>query len=53
MRLKKIGNNQTRNDRYNEKIDRRKRRLRSTLNLTERVFLLAERVRKKDAPGNL
>ena len=33
MRLKKIGNNQTRNERYNEKIDKRKKKLRSPLNL--------------------
>ena len=32
MRLKKIGNNQTRNERYNEKIDIRKTKLRSPLN---------------------
>ena len=36
MRLKKIGNNQTRNNRYNEKIDKRKRKLRSPLNLDEK-----------------
>ena len=53
MRLKKIGNNQTRNERYNEKIDKRKRKLRSPLNLDEKVLVLAERLRKKDAPGNL
>ena len=53
MRLKKIGNNQTRNERYNEKIDKRKRKLRSPLNLDEKVLDLAERLRKKDAPGNL
>ena len=52
MRLKKIGNNQARNERYNEKIDKRKR-LRSPLNLDEKVLVLAERLRKKDAPGNL
>ena len=53
MRLKKIGNNQTRNERYNEKIDKRKRKLRSPLNLDKKVLVLAERLRKKDAPGNL
>ena len=53
MRLKKIGYNQTRNDRYNEKIDKRKRKLRSPLNLDKKVLVLAERLRKKDAPGNL
>ena len=53
MRLKKIGNNQTRNNGYNEKIDKRKRKLRSPLNLDEKVLVLVERLRKKDAPGNL
>ena len=53
MRLRKIETNQTRNDQYNEKLDRRKRKLRSPLNLDERLLVLAERLRKKDAPGNL
>ena len=53
MRLKKIGHNQTRNERYNEKIDKRKRKLRSPLNLDKKMLVLAERLRKKDAPGNL
>ena len=47
MRLQKIETNQTRNDWYNEKLDRRKRKLRSPLNLDERVLVLAERLRKK------
>ena len=42
MRLRKIGNNQMRNDKYNQKLDRRKRKLRSPLNLDERVLVLAE-----------
>ena len=41
------------NDKYNQKIDRRKRKLRSLLNLDEKVLILSERIRKKDAPGNL
>ena len=53
MRLRKIETNQTRNDQYNEKLDRRKRKLRSPPNLDKRVLVLAERLRKKDAPGNL
>ena len=53
MRLQKIETNQTRNDWYNEKLDRRKRKLWSPLNLDERLLVLAERLRKKDAPGNL
>ena len=42
-----------RNDKYNQKIDRRKRTLRSPLNLDEKTLVLAERLKKKDAPGNL
>ena len=42
-----------RNDKYNQKIDKRKRTLRSPLNLEEKVLILAERLKKKDAPGNL
>ena len=52
MRLQKIGSNQLRNEKYNEKIDRRKRKLRSPLNLDEKVLVLAERLKKKDAPGS-
>ena len=53
MRLRNIGTNQLRNEKYNEKIDRRKRKLRSPLNLDEKVLVLAERLKKKDAPGSL
>ena len=53
MRIKKIENNQMRNDKYDQKIDRRKRTLRSPLNLDEKVLVLAERLKKKDALGNL
>ena len=47
LRLWKIETNQTGNDQYSEKLDRRKRKLRSPLNLDERVLVLAERLRKK------
>ena len=53
MRLQKIGTNQLRNEKYNEKKDRRKRKLRAPLNLDEKVLVLAERLKKKDAPGIL
>ena len=42
-----------RNDKYGRKIDRRKRTLRSPLNLDKKVLVLAERLKKKDMPGNL
>ena len=53
VRLRKIENNQMRNDKYNQKIDKRKRTLRSPLNLDEKVLVLAVRLKKKDAPENL
>ena len=53
MRIKKILNNQSRNDKYNQKLDRKKRKLRSPLNVNEKVLILAERLKKKDAPSNL
>ena len=53
VRLRKIQNNQMRNDKYNQKLDRRKKTLRSPLKLTEKVSVLAEKLRKKDAPGRL
>ena len=53
VRLRKIENNQMRNDKYNQKIDRRKRTLKSLLNLNKKVLVLAEKLKKKDAPGNL
>ena len=53
MRVRKIGTNQARNLKYDLKKDRRKKQLRSPLNLGEKVLVLAERIRKKDAPGFL
>ena len=53
MRTIKIENNQLRNDKYDQKIDRRKITLRSPLNLDENVLVLAKRLKKKGAPGNL
>ena len=53
MRVRKIGTNQARNLKYDLKKDRRKKQLRSPLNLSEKVLILAERIKKKDAPGFL
>ena len=47
MRVRKIEINQTRNTKYDEKKDRRKRKLRSPLHLEEKVLVLAERLKKK------
>ena len=41
-----------RNDKYDQKIDRRKRTLRRPINLHKKVLVLAERLKKKDAAGN-
>ena len=42
VRLRKIENNQIRNDKYNQRTDKAKKTLRSPLNLTEKVLLLAK-----------
>ena len=53
LRIRKIGTNQARNLKYDLKKDRRKKQLRSPLNVGEKVLILAERIKKKDAPGFL
>ena len=53
MRIRKIENNQMRNNKCDQKIDRRKRTLRSPLNLDKKALVLAERLKKKEAAGNL
>ena len=52
-RLKKIEDNQLINQKYDQKIDRRKITLRSHSYLDEKVLVLAERLKKKDASGKL
>ena len=47
LRLKKGENNQHRNDKYDAKLDKRKRKLRNPLYLDEKVLVLAERLKKK------
>ena len=53
MRTRKIKTNQMRKDKYDQITDRRKRTLRSPLHLDEKVLVLAGRLKKRDAPGNL
>ena len=50
MRLKNIQNNEMRVDKYNQRIDRRKKTLRSPLNVGEKVLVLAKSLKKKDVP---
>ena len=38
------------NDKCNQKLDRRKRKLRSPINLDEKVLVLVKRLKKKDVP---
>ena len=50
-RLVKVTKGINRYERYTEKLDRKqKRKLREPLNINEKVFVLAERIKKKDAP---
>ena len=53
-RLEKEGKDNKRNKRYFIKKDSsNKRKLREPLNIGEKVLVLAERLKKKDAPGRL
>ena len=54
VRPRKVEKNKIRNAKYNQKIDRRKRTLRSPFKQSsEIVFVLVERLKKKDAPSKL
>ena len=49
-----VGIAKARNKRYDEKIDQRKNiKLRSPLQVGEKVFVLSSRLKKKDAPGQI
>ena len=51
-RIYRVGLDVNRQNRYYEKIDiRKKKRLRSPLNIGESVLILASRLKKKDEPG--
>ena len=52
-RLAKIGKEKKRYERYMTKKDSNKRKLRDPLNIGEKVLVLLERLKKKDAPGKL
>ena len=51
LRIKKVDNNNYRNKRYETKKDKRQKKLRNPLYLDEKVLVLAERLKKKDAPS--
>ena len=53
LRLKKVDNNNFRNNKYNARKDRRQKKLRNPLYLDEKVLVLAERLKKKDAPSKI
>ena len=53
-RLVKVSKAANRYERYNKKLDeKQKRKLREPLKIDEKVLVLAERIKKKDAPGLL
>ena len=52
-RLAKIGKENKRYERYMTKKDSYKRKLRDPINIGEKVLVLSERLKKKDAPGKL
>ena len=47
IRLRKIENNQIRNEKYDWKLDKIKKTLRTPLDLTEKALVLAERLKKR------
>ena len=52
-RFWRIREAQGRSERYAKNLDARKKRKRDPLNIGEKVLVLVERLRKKDAPGRL
>ena len=52
-RLYEVGIHNERLQRYNDALNSKRQRLRSPLEIGEKVLLLASRIRKKDAPGKL
>ena len=51
QRLVKVRENNRHLKKYNENSGRKRKRLRIPLNIGENVLVLAERLKKKDAPG--
>ena len=51
QRIKKVEETNRRQEKFAIKKDRRRRKLRSPLKIGEKVIILAERIKKKDAPS--
>ena len=51
QRIKKVDNNNYRNRKYETKKDKRRKKLHNPLYLDEKVLVLADRLKKKDAPS--
>ena len=51
LRVKKVDNSYRRNSKYEAKKVKRQKKIRNPLLLDEKVFVLAERLKKKDAPS--
>ena len=49
----KVKENRDRTERFDAKVNRHKKRLRDPLEIGEKVLVLAQRLRKKDAFGRL
>ena len=47
MRIQKIENNQMRNDKYNEKIDRRKRKIKKSIKFRRKSFTFGWKTKKE------
>ena len=51
LRVKKVDNNYYRKMKYETKKDKRQKKIRNPLHIDEKVLVLAERLKKKDAPS--
>ena len=50
-RVIKVKENRDRFERFDAEVDRHKKRLKEPLTIDKKVLVLANRLRKKDAPG--
>ena len=52
-RLENVRKFNLRQDGYDKKYDKKRKKLREDLYIGEKVYVLAERIKKKSAPGNV